>query len=593
MPRAIPQETLDEILSRVDIVELISGFIPLKRAGRNFKALCPFHQEKTASFMINPDKQIYHCFGCGVGGNAFNFLMQYESIEFPEAVEQLAKKVGVVLPEHPEESAQTSMNTSLYKINELAAAYYHNLLHSPEGLNARNYLNRRGINSEIIKKFKLGFASENWDGLLRYLRAKGFSLNLLEKSGLIIPKQGGGYFDRFRGRLMFPVFDIKSRVIAFGGRILAAEKDKELAKYINSSESQIYIKGRNLYGLNSTKDIISKSDVAVIVEGYMDFLSLYQRCIQNVIASQGTALTQEQLRLLKRYSRNVTMIFDGDSAGQAATLRSLDIFLEEDMHVSVVALPSGFDPDTFVNKFGAEKLKERIGSAADIFEYKLSVLKTQYDIRKAHAKADIAAEMLATIAKVKNAVLKSEYIRRLSESIEIEEGVLLAELKNIKPSRHNLSLLPQVVSRPKTDINPTEKLLLRLMLEEADAINELKGYIEPADFQDEKAAKIVSAIFDLTAEGKSVGPSQLISYFNENEISSLIGELGLNRDGLLENNRRREVMHDCIQRIKRRRWHSRKEQLCEEIKLAQELKDEERLRYLTQQFHQLIREREK
>jgi len=589
MSKGIPQQVLDEILSRVDIVELISGFIPLKRAGRNFKALCPFHQEKTASFMINPDKQIYHCFGCGKGGNAFNFLMQYEHIDFPEAVEQLAKRTGVLLPKERQNPQELSLNTLLYKINELAALYYQNILHSPEGSLAKDYFLRRGLHQDILEKFKLGFATDKWDGLLTYLRTKGITLNLLEKSGLIIAKEGGGYFDRFRGRLIFPIFDIKGRILAFGARILDAHKEKELAKYINSPETPVYIKGRNLYGLNFSKVKILKEDCAIIVEGYMDFLSVYQAGIENVLASQGTALTIEQVRLLKRYTHNVVIIFDADSAGQTAALRSLDIFIEEDMQVSAVDLPSGYDPDSFVRKMGPKALKEKIDSAVDFFDYKLAALKAQFDMRKVSSKARIVSEMLFTINKFKNAVLKSEYIRRLAQALDIQEGLLLQELKNLKDNTYYTQKLATAISDTHIKMSPTEKLLLRLMLQEAEIVENLKGHIEPADFQSENAARIVSAIFDLCAKGRPVQPNQLINYFSESEISNLIGELGVSEELVLEEAKRKEIIFDCVQRLKKQRLHTRKEQLQEEIKLAQELKDEERLNLLTREFQQLMR----
>ncbi|MCM8770937.1 MAG: DNA primase [Candidatus Omnitrophica bacterium] len=585
----IPQEILDEILSRVDIVEVISSFIPLKRAGRNFKALCPFHHEKTASFMVNPAKQIYHCFGCGVGGNAFNFLMRYERIEFPEAVEQLAKKAGVVIPKYNLDRQAESLNSFLYKINELAVIYYQGLLNSSEGRIAKEYLIKRGIRSETIESFKLGFAADKWDGLLNYLRSKEINLSLLEKSGLIIPKQGGGYYDRFRQRIIFPVYDLKNRIIAFGGRILPSrEKEMEVAKYINSPETPIYVKGKNLFGLNFTKDNIAKFNAAVIVEGYMDFLTAYQEGIPNVIASQGTALTTEQLRLLKRYSQNVVMVFDADSAGQTATLRSLDAFLEEDMEVRVADLPSGFDPDTFIRKYGIKEFRKRIEGAKNLFDYKLDLLRSRLDQNRVEHKAKIANEMLATISKIKNAVLKLEYVRCLAEVLNLKEEALLIELKKIKPY---VSVLQEkcLLEDKLSDIDPTEKLLLKLMLEEAELIEGLRGHLEPADFQNEHIARIVSVIFDLASQGRSIKPNKLMAYFSDEKISSFIGELLVPDDTLRGVESRQEIIHDCIRRLKNKRLRLKREELQEEIEIAQRTKDTERLEKLIQDFHQLTR----
>ena len=337
----IPENILDDILGRVNIVELISGYIPLKRAGRNFKANCPFHHEKTPSFMVSPDRQIYHCFGCGESGNAFKFLMLQERMAFPEAVEALAKKTGVILPEARKiDQGVSNLTAQLYRINELAAQFYQNKLDAPEGLSARDYLAKRGLDRDCIKAFNLGFAPEKWDGLLSYLRVKNITLAHLEKAGLVLAKDGGGYYDRFRNRIIFTIFDIKSRPIGFGARALPGQgeagKGGSLPKYINSPETPVYVKGRNLYGLNLSKDAIRESDTAVIVEGYLDFLMPFQQGLKNIVASLGTALTLEQVRLLKRYASKAVMIYDPDAAGELATLRSLDIFLEEEMEVRLL-----------------------------------------------------------------------------------------------------------------------------------------------------------------------------------------------------------------------------------------------------------------
>ncbi|MBU1999306.1 MAG: DNA primase, partial [Candidatus Omnitrophica bacterium] len=336
----IEENTLDGILNATDIVELISGYIPLKRAGRNFRANCPFHHEKTPSFMVSQDKQIYHCFGCGTGGNAFNFLMQYEKMEFLEAVNTLAQKACIVIPRKDTARAD-GLHATLYKINELAAEFYANNLQSPSGSYAKNYLLNRGLTDETIKLFKLGIASDRWNDLINNLRAKNISLGLLEKAGLILSKEKGGYYDRFRKRVIFPVWDVKSRAVAFGARVT----DDTLPKYINSPETPIYIKGKNLYGLNFSKNEIRDKDCAIIVEGYLDFIIPYQHGLCNIVASLGTALTSDQIRLIKRYTNNIIMLYDGDTAGQMATLRTWDIFFEEGMNVRVASLPEQLDPD--------------------------------------------------------------------------------------------------------------------------------------------------------------------------------------------------------------------------------------------------------
>ena len=585
MKGRIPENILEDILSRIDIAELISGYIPLKRAGRNFKALCPFHHEKTPSFMVSPERQIYHCFGCGVSGNAFKFLMQFERLEFPEAVETLAKKAGVVLPKETSADYQTaSLTTGLYKVNELSASFYAGVLNSQSTVDAKDYLLKRGISEESIKLFQLGYAPDKWDALINYLRAKNISLGLLEKAGLVLTKEGGGYYDRFRKRIIFPIFDIKSRVLGFGARIL----DNTLPKYINTPETPIYIKGRNLYGLNLAKETIRQNDCVVVVEGYLDFITPYQEGLRNIVASLGTALTYEQARILKRYTNNVVMVYDGDAAGELATLRTLDIFIEEGIEVKVVSLPKGFDPDLFVLKRGIAKFKDEITQAQNLFDYKLKVLKSRYDALEIEGKARICAEMLPTINKFKNAVLKSEYIKRLSEELKVGEDALLQEIKKIKPEKSYQSL-EQAPLRKDLNISPTEKLLIKLMLEEAELIESIKERLEPADFQDERLSKIVSIMFDLCSQGKSIEPRNLMNDLGENDVSQIICESTFLPE--VSSQDKEKVIDDCIQRLKNERSKLKKQRLHDQIKQAQHLGDEESLQRLTREFQYLIKKR--
>jgi DNA primase len=589
MTGRIPENILEDILSRVDIVEVVSGYLPLKRAGRNFKAHCPFHHEKTPSFMVSPERQIYHCFGCGESGNAFKFLMRYERLEFPEAVEILAKKAGVALPAVQKQDTGTAgIITQLLKINELAVSFYQNNLNLTEGLFAKNYLLKRGVKEETIKTFKLGFACDRWDALIAHLRQKNISLSLLERVGLVLSRNDGGYYDRFRNRIVFPIFDIKSRPIGFGARILAKENG-DLAKYVNSPETPIYTKGKNLYGLNFTKDAIRENDYAVIVEGYLDFIIPYQEGLRNIVASLGTALTVEQARLLKRYTRNAVMIYDPDDAGQVATLRTLDIFIEEDMDVKIVVLPQGFDPDLFVRKEGIASLKEKIAQALGLYDYKLKVLKSRYNFREIEAKAKISRELLETINKFKNAVLKSEYIKRLAQDLDIKEDALLQEIRKIKEQKTAYPDSDSVVNRKALNINPTEKLLIKLMLEETELIQRIKEDLEPADFQDARTSRVVSVLFDLIEQGREVGPHKLLNYFEGEDISELICESMFISE--LPSQNKEEIIDDCIQRLKSNRLTMKRQRLQEEIKIAENSGDEERLNRLKEEFHHLIKKR--
>ncbi len=584
MTGRIPENILEDILGRIDIVEIISSYLPLKRAGRNFRANCPFHHEKTPSFMVSPDRQIYHCFGCGKGGNAFHFLMEYERMEFPEAVETLAKKSGVILPEaKKEDSKTTSLITQLYKVNELAALFYEHNLDSSVGQAAKNYLLKRGLKEESIKLFKLGLALDKWDALINHIRSKNISLPVLEKAGLMLAKENGGYYDRFRNRAIFPIFDIKSRPLGFGARVF----DTSLPKYINSPETPIYTKGKNLYGLNLSHDAIRENDYAVVVEGYLDFILPYQEGLKNIVASQGTALTYEQVRLLKRYTHNVVMIYDADIAGELATLRSLDIFIEEGVDVRVVTLPEGFDPDSFVRKHGIDNFKDKIDSAHNLFDYKLKILKSRYNIKEIQGKANITSSMILTINKFKDAVLKSEYIKKLAEELSVKEEAIWEELKKLKEEK-SYQQPAEVAHKKSAQINPTEKLLINLMLEETGLINRIKNHLEPADFQDERASRIVSIMFDFMEQGKGLELNTFINNVAEEDIAQLLCESAFLE---ISSQNKEKVIDDCIQRLKNERLKIKRQHLHDQIKTAQTSGDEPRLHRLIQEFHHLTKKR--
>jgi DNA primase len=522
MASRIPENLLEDVLSRVDIVEIISGYIPMKKAGANFKANCPFHHEKTASFMVSPQRQIYHCFGCGESGNAFKFLMRHERMEFPEAVETLAKRCGINLPEQntPELARAASLSSQLYKVNALAVGFYENNLHIGGRTLFLSYLLGRGLKLATIKDFRLGLAPGSWDNLINFLRSKGVSLALMEQAGLVLPKDSGGYYDRFRDRIIFPVFDMRGREIGFGARVI----DNSLPKYINSPETPIYTKGKNLFGFNLSKDFIRDADSVVIVEGYLDFMIPYQEGLKNIVASQGTALTVEQIKLIKRYTHNVVMVYDGDTAGEIATLRSLDLLIDEGINVKVVPLPKGLDPDALVRNQGINTLIDMVAKAASFFDYKLDVLKSRYDINDAPGKAQIASQMLFTINKFDNAILRGEYTKKLSEEMRIPEQNILEELGKLKPAVPTAALLPAATIRKPPQINPAEKLLIKFMLEEKELIEKIMQQLSLADFADARTAKIVSVMQDLVFQGKNITPSVLMNYFNEDDASQLVCE---------------------------------------------------------------------
>ena len=587
MQGRIPENILDDVLGRVDIVEVISGFLPLKKAGRNFKACCPFHHEKTASFMVSPDRQIYHCFGCGESGNAFKFLMRYERLDFPEAVEALACKAGVILPRDETFGPKTSgVTTQMYKINELAENFYRANLNSSAGLKAKEYLLKRGMRPETIAALKLGFASDKWDGLINYLRSKGISLALLEKAGLIINKEGGGYYDRFRNRIIFPIVDLKGRVLGFGARVL----DNSLPKYVNSPETAIYTKGKNLYGFDLAKDSIRENDFVAVVEGYLDFIVPFQEGLKSIVASLGTALTTDQARFLKRYTHNIVMVYDGDSAGELATLRSLDIFIEEEMNVKVVSLPKGFDPDLFVRKEGVTAFKEKITNADNLFDYKLKVLKSRYSLKEVEGLAKISGLMLETIARFKNAILKSEYLKKLAQELDLKEEALLEEIKKVKTEKA-YAYTQKAPAHKTYNTNPTEKLLMSLMLEEGDLINRIRESLDPKDFQDERISRIVSIMFSLVDQGKIVEPQILMNHLGEDVVGLVSESVFLTQNAPSSEAHKEKVVRDCIQRMKSERLKLERQRLHEQIKAAQHVGDEELLIRLTEEFHCLIKKK--
>ncbi len=585
MAGLIPENLLEDILSRVDIVELISSYIPLKKAGHNFRSNCPFHHEKTPSFMVSPQRQIYHCFGCGESGNAFKFLMRHERMEFPEAVKTLAEKTGVILPELDKPGAlqAASLSSQIYKINALALTFYENNLQAESAGIWRDYLTQRGIKPETIKEQRLGLATSSWEALTIFLRTQGFSLPLLEKAGLVLAKDAGGYFDRFRNRLIFPIFDVRNRVIGFGARV----RDNTLPKYLNSPETPVYTKGKNLFGLNLAKEAIGEMDEVIIVEGYLDFMLPFQEGLRNIVASQGTALTLEQIRLLKRYTHNITMIYDGDCAGEMATLRSLDLLIEEGMLVKIVPLPKGVDPDLFVRQNGMAALKDKVAQAVNLFDYKLNVLKTRYSLTEVHGKSKIAAQMLLTINKFENAITRGEYVKKLAEAIKVPERDILEELHKLKPLGNEANVETGPLAKKSTGINPAEKLLIKFMLEEKDLIEKIMQQLVPSDFQDLRTVKIVSVMQELVAQGKNIAPSILMNYFSEDDASQLVCESMFMP--MLSDQEREKAVKDCIQRIKVQRLRSQRESLHVQIKTAQLANDEPRLSKLTQEFHNLIK----
>lgn len=580
----IPEDIIDQVRDRTDIVEVISRHIPLKKAGRDYKACCPFHHEKTPSFSVSPARQIYRCFGCGVGGNVFSFLMKYERLEFPEAVRELAKKAGVAIPDSPRfDREKSSLSEKLHSINEVAAAFFRrNLLSDRTAVISREYITKRKLGPQIVDKFKLGYASKSWDGLLGYLKKKGYDDSVMEKSGLLIKGKDGRLFDRFRDRIVFPISDSKGKIKGFGSRVL----DSRQPKYMNSPETFIYNKRNYLYGLDLSWEDIRDKDSALVVEGYLDLLSPYQHGIKNVVASLGTSLTVEQVRMLKRFTNNIIMLFDSDTAGENATVRSLDLLVEEDVKVRVAQLPEGHDPDSFINKYGPEVFRKMLDSAQDLFDYKINLLLSRYDVETLDGKATIAGEMLPLISKIKNAIIQAGYLKRLAEILSVEDASLKAELKKVKPD-YSYRYRPVEKVEKSAEADTAEKIIAGLMLEDKKFIQSVKEKFKPSDFKDLTIRTIVNKLYQLHDENKTVTPSKLIDCFkHESDIGVCISDLTLTCETLMD---KEKSLEDCMQWIKQNSVKEKLKGLCGEIKLAQDSKNDSKVVELVTEYSEILK----
>ncbi|MFA6321338.1 MAG: DNA primase [Candidatus Omnitrophota bacterium] len=577
---AIPDQLIDQIQEKTDIVEVISKYVPLKKLGRNYKAPCPFHNEKTPSFIVSPDKQIYHCFGCGAGGNVFSFLMKYENLQFPEVIEMLAEKCGVVLPKSGNKS-DNSLANQLYKINDLACQFFQTSLTNNGA--AKEYIRSRGVGDETLKKFKIGFAPNSWDALINFFRAKSVTPAMLAQAGLVVANDKGGHYDRFRNRLVFPIIDLKDRVIGFGARVL----DSSLPKYLNSPETPIYSKGRNLYGLSFSKDDIKKSGHFMVVEGYLDFIVPYQAGVKNVIATLGTALTVDQIKLLKRFANTAIMLYDPDEAGEAASLRNLDLFISEDVNVYIAELPEGYDPDSYIRKFGMDEFLLLKKSSKNLFDYKLGKLMNRFNINTTHGKMNIASEMLPTIARINNAVLKDTLIKKLAERLSVDEEAIKSELKKVKTDYTEKRYVETVVVQTKKHSSGAEILALALMMEGSRAVEKIAQSLSPDEFKDSSIRDVVSAVFDFYKANKEITAPRLINHFSESPgaaalITEAVGVAEIIGD-------KEKALNDCIAKIKKDNLEERKSLIQDAIKAAHSQKNDSRVMELVTEYNELIK----
>ncbi|MCF8260120.1 MAG: DNA primase [Melioribacteraceae bacterium] len=536
----IPEQKIDEIRNSSNIVDIVSGYVQLKKRGKNFIGLCPFHQEKTPSFTVSQEKQIYHCFGCHSGGNIYKFLMEYNNISFIEAVQEVAGHVGIKLDlKDGFDNEQQNEQELYYEINRVAALYFsNNLLKSSQGEIPREYLKNRNIKTQTQRIFGIGWALNEWENLLNYLRESKIDLEKAAHLGLIDKRNDSSFYDKFRGRIIFPIFSPNGRVIAFGGRVL--EKDAKTAKYLNSPESTIYLKRKSLYGLYHSKDEIRKLDKAILVEGYMDLVMLHQFGIKNVVASSGTSLTEEQVQLLSRFTRNVVVLFDSDKAGEAASLRSIETLLKYDFDVKLASLPEGDDPDSYLNKNGKDEFVNQLKKAENFIEYQTRKFQKAGMFDDPTKYSDAVKELVKSVSFVNDELKRSILLKNISQKFNLREKLLESELdklmsenerraenrrmpENAPPSS---AAPPDVIEQDKRFMG-LEKQLIKILFEgDENIMGTILDEIPPDDYSNKSFRYLAKLVFE-NFKKNIHEPAALIEKIEHEELKSYILKLSL------------------------------------------------------------------
>ncbi|OCL25199.1 DNA primase [Orenia metallireducens] len=587
MSFAYSEDFIEQVRFNNDIIDIISDYTRLEHSGKSYKGLCPFHDENTPSFFVNPEQQLYYCFGCGVGGDIFNFIMGVEGIDFRETVKLLADKAGLSLPEHkdnPQAKKKFDKRKKLMHIHELATRFYNYLLTSSDiGKKGNKYFNQRGFGNNIIQEFQLGFAPDRWEGLYRFLKNKGYSDQLLLESGLILPrKNNAGYYDRFRNRVIFTICNHQGQVIGFGGRII---EDINQPKYLNSPDTLIFDKSKNLYGLNLAKKFIQQSNEAIIVEGYTDVITAYQYGIKNVVASLGTSLTSEQAKLLKRYANTVYIAYDSDTAGAKATLRGLDILKEEGLEVKVIILPKDLDPDEFIKAEGKEGFARSQSQAETLIDFKISNILKGRSLENVDDKIKAVKGIIPVLAKVKNKVELDEYCKKISERLRTSEGVLRKEIDKYKfkmrgqdrknkyrNNINNKSELADALNDPKLiKYLKAIKELLSIVFKNPNLINRLRAQLKIDALAKEEHKELFTKIFEFYQEHNALEINQILQTITNNNAKNLLLELSIRDNDFLDDTEK--TISDYIETIKGYQREMRIERLNAEIKEAQKSGD--------------------
>lgn len=569
----IPEEKIAQVRDATDIVALISNYLTLKKSGKGFSGLCPFHSDSSPSFHVNPASQLYYCFGCQKGGNAFNFLMEMEKLSFMEAIEFLAEKAGIALPKTKVDDRLEKEKEALYYANRWAANFFFKNLLAPAGKSALQYIQGRGINQEMIKTFGLGYSLPEWDGLLRQAQKDSMSPEVLFKAGLILKRTGEGYYDRFRGRFMIPIVDLYKKVLGFGARKMI---DDDSPKYINSPETPIYQKSFVLFGLYQSRDAIKQQDQAIFVEGYTDLISLFQAGIKNVVATSGTALTTAQAKLIHRFTNNIILLYDADAAGSNAAMRGADIFLDEGLEVKIVTLPAGHDPDSYMRERGLEYFKQAMAHAKPVIQYKIQALATKLDFSSTQGKSQAIHALLESIARMKDSIKQNLALKEVAEHFRLDERALMEQLLRIRKEGQ---------SRPYQDANvaakreaPTQKQkskydlaeedLLRLILEDVEWLAFLMKHLALDEISDLEIRAIFSTISELAHANPKITRQMIISSITDPLLSARLAQLLTTRYS--EKVDRKKLSEDHLVLIKRRRLENMLGNLKNEIKIAQE-----------------------
>lgn len=577
MNYSYPEELIEEIRINNDIVDVVSEYVKLERKGKDFFGLCPFHKEKTASFSVVATKQIFYCFGCGKGGNVIHFIMNAENLDFIESIKLLADRARIQLPEGEsnDEIEKAQLKKEVIRINTEAAKFYFNILSSKNGEVGKKYLINRKISEHTIKKFGIGYSRDEWDLLYKHLLEKGFDEKNILKSGLILPNKNGGFYDRFRSRIIFPIFDIRGNVIGFGGRVL----DGSMPKYMNSPETIVYNKGRNLYALNTAKNAGEKK--IIIVEGYMDVISLHQNGIINTVASLGTALTESQGRILKKYSEEVIISYDSDSAGQAATMRGLDLLNDLGCNVKVLIIPEGKDPDEFVSKNGSEEFRKLINNSISLVEYKIKILKKEISTETTEGKIKFLNKVADLLTKIDNSVEREMYIKKLAKDYEISEDSIFSEIyRRIKPktnfrttviSNSEFNKKPNIDIEKQNDLKIVhdERMILALLCIENSVYKSVKDSLSLEEFVDEDNKRLAKIIFERLDSNKGIVSGELMNVL-ETSISNNFAKI-INEECHCDDNKK--AILDKIRSIKLFKIEKRKKEILSLLKTESNLNE--------------------